>query len=97
MLHTVNKSPFSSTSLDLCLRFVKKGEPILLYEDGVYAALAGTAQEGKIKGALGSNPVYALSADVKARGVEKLIEGVKVIDYGGWVDLTTEHKVNNWL
>lgn len=97
MLHTVNKSPFSSSSLDLCLQFAQKDEPILLFEDGVVAAMAGTSIESKIKNALSKHPVYAISADVKARGLEKIIDGVKVIDYGAWVDLTTEHKVNNWL
>ena len=97
MLHTVNKSPLSSRTLGLCLRFAQKGEPILLFEDGVFAAKAGTSVESVMKEAIAKHPVYALSADVKARGIDKLIDGVKVIDYAGWVDLTVEHKVNNWL
>ncbi|MDH5655170.1 MAG: sulfurtransferase complex subunit TusB [Spirochaetia bacterium] len=97
MLHTVNKSPLSSRSLGLCLRFAQKGEPVLLYEDGVYAAMAGTSAEPLIKEAMAEHEFYAISADVKARGLDKLIDGVKVIDYAGWVDLTQDHKINNWL
>jgi sulfur relay protein TusB/DsrH len=97
MLHTVNKSPLSSRTLGLCLRFAQKGEPILLYEDGVFAVKTGTTIESVIKEAMAKHPIYALSADVKARGIDKIIDGVKIIDYGGWVDLTLDHKINNWL
>ena len=41
MLHTVNKSPFSSDALNECARFASNGSDILLIEDGVYAATAG--------------------------------------------------------
>jgi tRNA 2-thiouridine synthesizing protein B len=97
MLHTVNKSPFSSTLLDQCLRFAKDGDPILLIEDGVYAALAGTDKEGQIRDTMKTNPLYALSADIKARGIERVIDGIRMIDYNGFVDLCVDHKVNNWL
>ncbi|RMD71209.1 MAG: sulfurtransferase complex subunit TusB [Gammaproteobacteria bacterium] len=100
MLHTVNKSPFERNSLDTCLRFAKPGSAILLIEDGVYAAMKGTAVEGKIRQALEKHAIYALSADVKARGIEesRLIERVQVVDYGGFVDLAVEHdKVQAWL
>jgi sulfur relay protein TusB/DsrH len=42
LLHTVNKSPFERNSLESCLRLSKAGHAILLFEDGVYAALQGT-------------------------------------------------------
>ncbi|VAW78495.1 hypothetical protein MNBD_GAMMA15-577 [hydrothermal vent metagenome] len=38
MLHTVNKSPFSHSSLESCLRFVGEGDVILLLVDGVRIA-----------------------------------------------------------
>jgi len=97
MLHTVNKSPFSSHSLDTALRFIRAGESVLLLEDGVYAAMAGTSYEKTILGLTGQNPVFALSADVKARGIENLVEGVEVVDYGKFVDLVSENAVNTWL
>ena len=43
MLHTVNKSPFATNSLQTCLGLARSGSAILLIEDGVYGALAGTA------------------------------------------------------
>ena len=97
MLHTVNKSYKSSSSLDHCLEVIDKGDKVLLYEDAVYAAMAGTTYEAKIKQAMKNHEVYALSADLKARGVTNVIAGVKVVGYDGFVDLVEKDKVNNWL
>jgi len=100
ILHTVNKSPFERDSLDSCLKFAQGGASLLLIEDGVYAALAGTAAEPKIKAALDNLKVYVLGPDFKARGFsdERLIEGISVVDYAGFVDLAAEHdKVQAWL
>ena len=87
----------SSTSLDLCMSFADKGDAILLYEDAVYAALPGSAYGQKLEGFAKEYEVYALSADIKARGLDKLVSGVKTVDYTGFVELVEKHKVNNWL
>jgi len=96
MLHTVNKSPFNSTDLEDCLRYAQSGDSILLFQDAVYAAMAGTKVEASVKGAMGDKKVYALSADLKARGVVNTIDGIQTVDYGGFVDLTSADKVNCW-
>ncbi|TCS60321.1 sulfurtransferase complex subunit TusB [Varunaivibrio sulfuroxidans] len=100
MFHTINKSPFERNSLDTCLRLSKKGSAILLFEDGVYAALKGTQVSAKVEGAVGEHPIFVLGPDLKARGLSEdhVIEGVSVVDYGGFVDLAAEHgAVNAWL
>lgn len=97
MLHTVNKSPFMHGTLDECARFVTQGSPILLIEDGVYAAKAGTAYEPRLVEIMKRAEVYALEADIKARGVGKLVDGVKVVNYDGFVELVEEHKMNAWV
>ncbi len=100
MLHTVNKSPFERNTLDTCLRLSKEGSAILLIEDGVIAAIKGTAESSKIEGAVADRPVYVLGPDVKARGLseDQVIDGVKVVDYAGFVDLAEEHGAHNaWL
>jgi len=100
MLHTVNKSPFDRNSLDSCLRLAKKGGAILLIEDGVIAAMSGTAESSKLEGALADHSVFVLGPDLQARGLDasKIIEGINVVDYGGFVDLTVEHgTVQSWL
>ena len=99
MLHIVNKSPFERNALDSCLRFGRDGSAVLLIEDGVYAATRGNVAEPKIKAALGQMKIYALRPDLEARGMqEPVIEGVELVDYGGFVDLVVSHKaVQSWL
>jgi len=86
--------------LDSCLRLAKTGSSILLIEDGVYAAMAKAAYAGNISGRLEDFSFYVLGPDVAARGLNDvpLIEGIRVVDYEGFVDLVTEHDVTqSWL
>ena len=100
MLHTVNKSPFQCSTLDSCLRLASKGSAILLIEDGVYAAQKNTAMSGKIEAAAKDFDVFVLGPDLKARGIGEagLVDGIAVVDYGGFVDLAAERgSVQSWL
>lgn len=98
MLHTVNKSPFSNDALDHCLGLAKSGSTVLFIEDGVYAATTGNGAAEKIKNAKGIS-FCVLGPDAQARGIEgKLADGIKVVDYDGFVDLAAEHDiVQAWL
>jgi len=97
MLYMVNKSPLMTHNLETCLTVAPKGAPILLYEDGVYGAMEGTRFSGRLQAALEHHPVYALEADLETRGIQRVIEGVQVIDYDGFVGLVEEHDVAPWL
>lgn len=100
MLHMVNKSPYERTSLQTCLRLAEKGSPILLLEDGVYAAMKGTEMAATMEAAAGEHKVYVLGPDLKARGISesRLIGGLTVVDYGGFVDLVVENGTpQSWL
>lgn len=100
ILHTVNKSPFEKTTFDSCLNHARAGDAVLLIEDGVYAAVKGTAVAKRIAARNGDLSIYALGPDLAARGVndKALIEGIAVVDYGGFVDLVAEHDVAQaWL
>lgn len=100
ILHTVNKSPFERSSLDSCFKFAQPGAGVLLIEDGVYAALAGTSADVRVREALATLKLYVLGPDLKARGFgeDRLIPGISVVDYAGFVDLAAEHdKVQAWL
>lgn len=98
MLHTVNKSPFTNGTLESCLRFCQPGDALLLLEDGVLAASAGTAKSNLVAKAMeNGHEVYAISADIKARGLHNLIEGVKVVGYDVFVDLVEKNKIHSWL
>ena len=99
MLHTVNKSPFENKALESCLKFARKGSAVLLIEDGVYAAARNTAVSGQVEEAMKSVAIYALAPDVAARGMQnRVMDGVRLVDYGGFVDLVVEHNaVQSWL
>jgi tRNA 2-thiouridine synthesizing protein B len=97
MLYTVNKSPLTTQNLETCLAIAPEGEPILLYEDGVYGVMDGGRLSTRIKEVLEQHPIYALEADLEARGIQRIIEGIQVIDYDGFVGLVEEHNVVPWI
>ena len=99
MLHIVNKSPFENNTLSNCLRFIRPGAALLLIEDAVYAATKGSITESGLKEAISKAHVYALWPDLEARGVQdKVIDGIKLVDYSGFVDLVSEcNTTQSWL
>jgi len=97
MLHTINKSPFQNSALENCLRVARNGDVILLLEDGVYAAAVGTVKSSLIEQAVRRHAVYAIEADLKARGLDKLVKEVRIASYGDFVDLVEKHPVHAWL
>jgi tRNA 2-thiouridine synthesizing protein B len=48
---------------------------------------------------LKSVSICALQADIEARGMQnRVMDGVRLVDYGGFVDLVVEHNaVQSWL
>ena len=98
LLHIVNKSPFDRDSLKLAVDFALDGSSILMIEDGVYGAMQNTSASSMVADC--SATVYVLGNDLKARGIaeDKVIDGVNVIDYAGFVKLTTElDQTQAWL
>ncbi len=100
MLHTVNKSPYERNTLESCLRLAEPGSAILLIEDAVYAAIRGTTASERIAERIADFSFYVLGPDIAARGLNgaPVLEGVQVVDYGGFVDLVAEHDATQaWL
>ena len=100
VLHIVNKSPYDRNSLDTCLRLARPDAAILLIEDGVYAVQKNAAASEQVQQALSQHPIYALQPDIQARGLnpDNMIDGISLVDYDGFVKLTTEHdKLQSWL
>ena len=100
MLHTVNKSPFERGALESCIRLATKGSSVILIEDGVYGATKGTKASGMVENAMKDLSFFVLGSDLKARGVDesRLIDGITVVDYSGFVKLSVENdKVQSWL
>ncbi len=99
-LHTVNKSPFATQALLSCLGHAKAGDTVLLIEDGVYGAAAGTGLAEAVAGLGGDITLAVLVPDMKARGIDegRLMDGVKTVDYAGFVELAaTTDRTQNWL
>jgi tRNA 2-thiouridine synthesizing protein B len=100
VLHLINHSPWEQDSLQTCLRLAGTGSAILLYENGVYAALRNTSISECVTESRKTLRWYVLEPDLSARGIEaeRLIDGIELIDYHGFVNLVTEHQpVQSWL
>ncbi len=98
MLHTVNKSPFERNTLASCVANIDDTGIILLIEDGVLGATNST-KSSLIEVLVKAGRVYALQADLEARGVaNKVMDGVQLVDYKGFVKLVVEHEASaSWL
>jgi len=99
-LHTVNKSPLDRTALESAVKHATKGSAVLMIEDGIYGAMKNTIKSSLITDAMGDISFYVLGPDLKARGISEsqIIDGIKVVDYNGFVDLVAEHNITqSWL
>lgn len=99
ILHTVNKSPFDKNSLERAIGTAKEGSSVLLLEDGVYGAMKGAKSSAMVEEAMKTVKVYALGADIDARGIKgRIIDGIELVDYATFVNLAAEHsQVQSWL
>lgn len=89
MLHTLSHSPYQS-DMDALLRYLRPGDVLVLMQDGVIAALAGTTFVKRIHDL--SIPLYVLRNDAEARGVSEQISCDSIyIDYNQFVRLTVQH------
>ena len=88
-LHTVNKSPFERNALKSCLDHLSRGDTVLLIEDG------GDRRARKGGAAAMRTLADARLHDLRARRrsgrarpqPDDVVEGMHVVDYGGFVDL----------
>lgn len=97
-LNIVNKSPFEKRTLEQCLSRISADDSVLLIEDATVVAVSGTAYAELLNSC--NKKLYVLSPDLAARGLadNELLGGMTQVDYGGFVDLVTEHdRVHSWL
>ena len=89
VLHLIQRSPFSSTTVRDCLNIIGTQDSLLFMQDGVYIQSHPTLNSI-------TNPVYLLQDDLSARGLE-VNDKEKSISYQEFVQLCTEHeKVISW-
>lgn len=93
MLHTVNKSAFTSTVLSRCLESASPGDDILLLNDGVYGAGSNAPSAASLEAVMKEGcGLFALKEDVEKRGLSgQVLPGVQLIGFAEFVDLTERH------
>jgi tRNA 2-thiouridine synthesizing protein B len=99
-LHTINKSPFERSAFISALNHLGPGDALLMIEDGVLGARKASAFAGLLESTAKNCSVYVLGPDLAARGTgeKDIVQGVKLVDYGGFVDLVTKHeRTQAWL
>lgn len=95
ILHTVNKSPSTQSTLKECLFAASNNDNILLIEDGVYGSTI--AFRALLKEGL---HYFVLQEDLDARGIaiDQLAPEWTAISYTGFVELTeTADTVCSWF
>jgi len=97
VLHTVNKSPFTSTLLEQCIRRMSVGDCIVLMEDGVYAALPSQPFTEQLKHLAERSSCYVIENDCIARGLDssQFLDGINLISIEGFVELTVKHTASH--
>lgn len=91
-LHIINTSPNSRSGLASCLGIIQEGDGIIFIEDAVIAVKKNTKHEQLLKEKIPSGKCYALKPDLDARGIklEQISSEVELLDYNGFVRVTTE-------
>lgn len=89
MLYTLLQSPWQC-DLDSLLLLLQEGDDLLLLQDGVSAALAGSQMLIKLSASPAT--LWVLEEDVAARGlIEQISTKVARLDYTGFVAMTAKH------
>ncbi|MBD9662126.1 MULTISPECIES: sulfurtransferase complex subunit TusB [unclassified Pantoea] len=89
MLYTLLQSPWQC-DLDSLLLLLQEGDDLLLLQDGVSAALAGSQMLIKLSASPAT--LWVLEEDVGARGLDEQIStNVARLDYTGFVAMTAKH------
>ena len=95
MLYIFNKSPLNTHDIEQCAGLKKaKDSKVLLIENAVIAAKKGVQTENLLEKFRDDGiEVFAIQADLEARGIKDIFETIKVIDYEGFVDLVVGNKL----
>lgn len=95
MLHIIAKSPVEPRMLER----IDAGDTVLFIRSAVFAVMSGNILRERLKTMSIQNQLFVLSPDLIARGIlaEELLEGIGIIDYSDFVELTIEYPViNSW-
>ena len=96
MLHLIYQSPLQAATLQR----IAQNDAALFLENTTLHLLKNSTQSLEIKTLSLSAQLFVLMSDIETRGIHsaELIDGVNIIDYAGWVSLTTEHQtIQSWF
>lgn len=91
MLHIFAKSPIESHYLDR----ISAGDSVLFIRSAVCDLLSGGTLSKQLSVLQTQTNLAVLSSDLQARGIlpGELVDGITIIDYPGFVELTIKHSV----
>jgi tRNA 2-thiouridine synthesizing protein B len=95
MLHLISASPIATAVLER----IDSGSSVVFLENAVLWILRNGQLHGRLAGMLADHHLYALSADMRMRGINaaQIVQGIEVIDYEGLVELTVAHPlIQSW-
>jgi tRNA 2-thiouridine synthesizing protein B len=99
MLYTISKI-LTDDLLQHCIDLInlQQDASLLLYQDGVYLAIANSTSGKKLAHLYHNKSIYVLTDDLIARGIkDKLLKNVTGINYMDFVNLTIQHnKMVSW-
>lgn len=96
MLHLIFQSPLQTATL----RRIGKDDAVLFLENTVTCLLKNGKHSLELSHLLTGQRLFVLLADIETRGISvaELLDGITVIDYADWVNLTTEYQhIQSWL
>ena len=91
MLHLVFQSPIEAAVLER----IEAGDVVVFLENAVFRVLRNGLLNESVTQLAGTNRLCVLSEDVTVRGIvaDELVEGIDIIDYAGFVELTVGNRV----
>jgi len=93
ILHTVSTSPFTDQNLLQCLKRKQPTDKLMLIQDAVYAIMKADMTDTLLT----HGPIYVLSEDLLARGLQIDNKLYIAISYPEFVTLTLEcEQVISW-
>ncbi len=95
MLHIIAKSPIQSSVLER----IDAGDSVLFIRSAVQELLRDGTLSERLCELQKKCDLAALTTDLQARGIfpEELLEGISVIDYPDFVELTIKHSlIQSW-
>ena len=97
-LHIISRSAGSHSDISAASRIASGA--LLLIEDGVLSAVNGSPARELLQGLMDEGvQVFALQEDLEARGLKGvfMLEGIRTVDYDGFVGLVEKYEVVPWL